>query len=82
MMGEDHPRGTSVGEDSNIDQKFLAVTAASADSVSSKAVVCIRKAFVNTISLKLWHDVLNKECEKDMAIPINQNLKKMSVLEG
>jgi hypothetical protein len=53
MMGEDHPQGTRVGDDSNIAQKFLAVTAASAVSVSSKAVVFIRKAFVNIILLKL-----------------------------
>ena len=81
-MGEDDPRGPSVADDSNIAQNFVAVRAASAVSVSSKAVVFIRKAFVNKILLKLWHDVLNKECEKDMAIPINQNMKIMSIFEG
>ena len=53
MMGEDHPRGPSVADDSNIAQNFVAVRAASAVSVSSKAVVFIRKAFVNKILLKL-----------------------------
>ena len=50
---EDHLRGTSLGEDSNIAPKFSAVTAASTVNISSEAVVFIRQAFVNTILLKL-----------------------------